>query len=227
MLLGNDIVDLKEAPEASRRFLERVFAPAERECIAGARDPALALWMLWSGKESAFKIARKLRPEAVFAHRDYVFTDETLALVGSCDPLGEKLSASLLYQQLQISLCWQWNRDYVHCVAGWRAGEVFAGERLLSSCCQRISTLNSPNRVGALSAREEESVHSPESREVRLLAKQLLVEQHQLRSPEILREKDSSRLLPPVVWEGGEPAAGIDLSLSHDGRFVSAVVSSA
>ena len=57
--------------ERDRRFMDRVFTPDERERILAAAAPTIALWKTWSAKETAFKIASKLREGLVFAHREF------------------------------------------------------------------------------------------------------------------------------------------------------------
>jgi phosphopantetheinyl transferase (holo-ACP synthase) len=218
LLVGNDIVDLLEADAAAKprneRFLDRVFTLPEKAAIAAADDPALALWMLWSGKESVFKIAKKLNPNAVFAHTAYNYSDATLAQIGPT-ALIETISVAMHFENRDILLHWQWNKDYVHCVASWGADQV----------CSRVAT-TAESCSGALSTRESESVHSTESRAVRLLAKSMLLDQLDSKNLEIVRSKSSTGFFPPAVWIDGEPVSGIDISLSHDGRFVAAVITS-
>jgi phosphopantetheinyl transferase (holo-ACP synthase) len=73
--IGNDLVDLgaREArgKAEDRRFLNRVFTEPEKAWILRSPEPDLTLWICWTAKEAAFKVARKLRPAAVFAHRAY------------------------------------------------------------------------------------------------------------------------------------------------------------
>ena len=70
-MLGNDIVDLRDAesrPESFRpRFDERVFTPEERRAIARDQRPLIRRWAHWAAKEAAFKLGKQLDPEFVFA----------------------------------------------------------------------------------------------------------------------------------------------------------------
>ena len=75
MLVGNDIVDLND-PESTLealhpRFTQRVFSEEERARIARSPDPRSTLWTLWAAKESAYKIALKQEPTAVFSPRAF------------------------------------------------------------------------------------------------------------------------------------------------------------
>lgn len=58
-MIGNDIVDLFETKRSSnwRRtgFLQKVFTPKERSIINASKYPAIAVWRIWSMKESAYK----------------------------------------------------------------------------------------------------------------------------------------------------------------------------
>jgi len=59
-MIGNDIVDLKLAAMQSNwkhnRFLDKVFTKDEQEFIFNSKTPFKMVWMLWSMKESAYKM---------------------------------------------------------------------------------------------------------------------------------------------------------------------------
>ena len=59
-MVGNDIVDFKEAQHSSnwqrRGFLQKVFTAKEQEIIANATNAFTTVWHLWSLKESAYKV---------------------------------------------------------------------------------------------------------------------------------------------------------------------------
>jgi hypothetical protein len=72
--LGNDIVDLADRRHAGKagdpRFLQRIFTPGEQETIQASSDPDRTLWILWAGKEAAFKtISKSLGTPPTFNHR--------------------------------------------------------------------------------------------------------------------------------------------------------------
>ncbi|EDM36622.1 hypothetical protein PBAL39_25180 [Pedobacter sp. BAL39] len=58
--IGIDIVDLLQARKESNwqrsGFLEKLFNTEERELIQQANDPERMVWLLWTMKESAYKI---------------------------------------------------------------------------------------------------------------------------------------------------------------------------
>lgn len=59
-MIGNDIVDLILAKEQSNwkrpRFLNKIFTSKEQKYIADAVQPDKMVWLLWSMKESAYKL---------------------------------------------------------------------------------------------------------------------------------------------------------------------------
>jgi phosphopantetheinyl transferase (holo-ACP synthase) len=229
--IGNDIVDLAEPGAADKprdgRFVERVFTPAERRRILEAAEPALELWRTWSAKETAFKIAGKLREGVVFAHRRFEVGPAQPVTAGAGDGVARS-RASVWFEDLEVAVHWETALDYVHCVGQLvrRAGEsvpAWPDEkrrpwRLLAGI------VGSGQRIGgALSRNERASVHSTPSERARLLARQLMA-RWDLQEAEIVRLWRAWRWSPPVVARLGEPVAGFDVSLSHDGRFVAAAV---
>lgn len=70
-MLGNDIVDLAEAQRSCDwrrpRYLEKVFTSLEQEWILSATNPDEWVWLLWSAKESAYKLCRRLGAEQAYA----------------------------------------------------------------------------------------------------------------------------------------------------------------
>jgi len=64
-MIGNDIVDIKEAAAKSnwrrKGFLNKVFTEKEQLYISNSDNPDLIVWLLWSMKESAYKIYSRLQ----------------------------------------------------------------------------------------------------------------------------------------------------------------------
>lgn len=69
--MGNDIVDLAYAKQQSnwqrRGFLDKVFTAHEQHLIHTAKDPDQVVWLLWSLKESVYKLAIRQTNNRVFA----------------------------------------------------------------------------------------------------------------------------------------------------------------
>ena len=230
--VGNDIVDLAEpgvaGKERDRRFMDRVFTPAERERILAAAAPTLALWKTWAAKETAFKIASKLREGVVFAHRKFEVVPDTAAEPERA--IGEAIGlwASVHFDDLEIRVRWETARDYVHCVGHLVRGEHGAqpavrGRRGAPARCWPGILHDGQALGGALSSAEQASVHSSASERARLLARRLM-DRWDLQGAEIVRLWRAWGWSPPVVSHQGRPVAGFDVSLSHDGRFVAAVL---
>ena len=59
-MIGNDVIDLAAARKESnwRRsgFLQKIFSDYEKAVITKYPDPEVMVWVLWSMKESAYKI---------------------------------------------------------------------------------------------------------------------------------------------------------------------------
>ncbi len=58
-MIGNDIIDIAEASKINWRrkgFLKKILNEDEQYSILNSDNPGLTLWLLWSMKESAYKI---------------------------------------------------------------------------------------------------------------------------------------------------------------------------
>lgn len=75
-MIGNDIVDLTQARRESnwrrRGFLDKIFTPHEQQCIQQAIDPDQLVWLLWSMKESVYKLLARRTQTRTFAPRKIV-----------------------------------------------------------------------------------------------------------------------------------------------------------
>lgn len=70
-MVGNDIIDLKLAAQESNwerpRFLNKLFTKNEQQFIRSSSNPFETLWLLWSMKESAYKIYMQQGGSRIFA----------------------------------------------------------------------------------------------------------------------------------------------------------------
>lgn len=70
-MIGNDIVDLEQARQESnwrrKGFLDKLFTPPEQQLIYDATDSDRMVWLLWSMKESAYKVAVRKTKTRLFA----------------------------------------------------------------------------------------------------------------------------------------------------------------
>ncbi|WP_318312074.1 4'-phosphopantetheinyl transferase family protein [Flagellimonas crocea] len=85
-MVGNDIVDLMEAKNASNwqrpRFLDKLFTELEQNYIKKAKDPFLMVWRLWSIKEASYKLYVQIYPSRFYDPRAFECSlDENSAIV--------------------------------------------------------------------------------------------------------------------------------------------------
>lgn len=229
--VGNDIVDLAEpgvaGKEHDRRFMDRVFTPAERERILSAAAPTVALWKTWAAKETAFKIASKLRDGMVFSHRTFEVgpdAGEEGRRQGAPGSLSEWVGVR--FEDLDIRVRWETARDYVHCVGQLVRGmDATAGADAARRPRQLLAGILHDSQAlgGVLTSAEQASVHSTASERARLLARRLMA-RWDLQGAEVVRLWRAWGWSPPVISHQGAPVAGFDVSLSHDGRFVAAAL---
>lgn len=70
-MIGNDIVDLRQASQESnwrrKGYIEKLFTYHEQQLIHDAINPDRMVWLLWSMKESAYKVAVRQTKHRAFA----------------------------------------------------------------------------------------------------------------------------------------------------------------
>jgi phosphopantetheinyl transferase (holo-ACP synthase) len=68
-MIGNDIIDISEALKINwerKGFLNKIFCKNEQDLILNSKNPGLMVWLLWSMKESAYKIFQRHELKRVF-----------------------------------------------------------------------------------------------------------------------------------------------------------------
>ncbi len=215
-VVGNDVVDLDQPRCAGKakdtRFVERVFTAFERDGITEAADPDRALWRRWAAKEAAYKVVTKLLGSPpVFAHA---------AFEVGIDPDGAR--GTVAYHEFTVPFTLHEGSDHLHTIAvhaGGRSKEyrVVAGmERTDADGSLPLDALR-----GRFTPAERAFIHGTPSALVRLAARRdmaaaLAVAQEDIL---ILAADGPPGRVPPVVRIDGDPGR-VDLSLSHDGRYV-------
>ena len=115
-MVGNDIVDLDLADKDAykrERFLEKVLTASEQLLLSQTKDPGTFLWVLWSMKESAYKLHfRKHLTRALNPIRITCFFDGDYELEPEGRFRGRVEVGDGVYQTNTI-LC----KDYVHTTA--------------------------------------------------------------------------------------------------------------
>lgn len=224
--LGVDVVDLvrshrRDVPSA--RFVERVYSPEERALLsANPRRPDLP-WILWAGKEAAFKALTLQRGEApVFTHADFrVALDEVPdAGDGAADPLRGRVRwhgrELILGGSLSTDRVVAWAVPDPSLVTLWRWGTL--DDVHLSFGGGTLDQLTSRG----MSAREAAPVHSVASAVVRLAVRRdaaawLETAEDRL---EVVCAPGPRGRVPPRLHRDGEPLRGVGLSISHHGRWL-------
>jgi hypothetical protein len=236
-LIGNDLVDLRareaEGKWGDARFVKRVFTAREAELIAGSGSPDTALWMLWAAKEAAYKVARKLAPDVIFAHSRY----EVIPAEGALEP-GDVGTSVLRSGRVGLRdlagldgaffpVEWRLSPTFVHCIAMSPGGDFHSLRIAISARddIDRDTAAYEPTERERVSLAGRE--RPAESLAVRRLARALAAEVG-LGEVEIVRERNGSALGPPRLYSrgGAAPLDGWDITLSHDGELVAVVLSS-
>jgi len=177
-----DLADRETALHAMHpRFDERVFAAEELLWLRG--NGAAGRWMLWAAKESAYKAAKKLDPQTIFAPRRLLVR------------LDDGSAGTVRLGDRMFSVRVRLDGDVCHAVA-W--GDPARSPLVVSG-------------VRQLTAREAAPRHAARRFVIESLAVALGVPASEL---ELVKDDRVPRLRLH-----GRPA-GLDVSLSHHGRFV-------
>jgi phosphopantetheinyl transferase (holo-ACP synthase) len=214
--VGNDVVDLCDPSTVGKslneRFVARILSPQE-VAVFGERLTDTLLWQLWAAKESAYKIVAKVfgtsPPARALSVRAGGTTDGELGFVDTA--------------QGPIQVRWTVEPQFVHCVAWWPHTAPADAQ------CRIVSGVQSAQEAGVvktrLSRHERLSARNTDSGAVRSLAKALFARDDEaVGELEIIRDCTDSGFGPPHFQRHGRLLPGTDLSLSHHGRFVAAVV---
>lgn len=215
-VVGNDVVDLDQprctGKAEDTRFVERVFTAFERRCIMEAPDPDRALWRRWAAKESAYKVVTKLLGSPpVFAHA---------AFAVDIDPDGS--SGTVVYRELTVPITLHEGSGHLHTIAVHSGGRskdyrVVAGmEEADADGSPPLDALR-----GRFTPAERAFIHGAPSALARLAARRDLAAALAVSQDDILilAEDGPPGRVPPVVRVDGD-LGRVDLSLSHDGRYV-------
>jgi phosphopantetheine--protein transferase-like protein len=203
--VGNDVVDLREPANAEKsqdsRFLKKILTNAEIEFVQNAGNPDAALWSHWACKETAYKVIKKSFPEAAFLPRQWQVTfikTKSKYSDGEVTVSGKGKVYIRLFS----------NSQYVHCVG---ADVLTALDKLILS----VDVLPRKEKINPSLYLRHCLGHS--------LAKHFSLN---FRHIKIKRTREKGELQPPRVYVNGRKT-DIDISLSHDGRFIAYVVSQA
>jgi phosphopantetheinyl transferase (holo-ACP synthase) len=191
-------VDLKEPANAGKsrdsRFLKKILTNAEIEFVQNAEKPDAALWSHWACKETAYKVIKKSFPAAAFLPRQWqVIFNKTKSKYSD----GEVIIPGNNRVYIRLFS----NPQYIHCIGA----DVFTA---LDKLIWSVDVLPEKEKINP-------SLHLRYYLG-RSLAKHFSLNFHHIK---IKRTKENGELQPPRVYVGGKKT-DIDISLSHDGRFI-------
>ena len=112
-MIGNDIVDLEQAAAESNwsrpGYLDKIFSSQEQFLISSHTTPSEMVWLLWSMKESAYKIMSRMEKIREFA-----------PLKLSCNNLiilDNAAKGTVLYEDQLYYTSSVLENDYIHTIA--------------------------------------------------------------------------------------------------------------
>lgn len=109
-MLGNDIVDLRQARRDSKwerkGYLEKICTPAEQELILNAEVPSVMLWLVWSMKEAAYKAENRLTNQRLYAPASF-----------SCIQMSFDGTFRVSYKDRLFYISSTLNDKYIHSIA--------------------------------------------------------------------------------------------------------------
>jgi phosphopantetheinyl transferase (holo-ACP synthase) len=199
--VGNDVVDLC-APQAqgkTLRHMRKILTNDEMQIVLESRHPHSLFWIYWAAKEAAYKAMRKSNSDMVFSPKRYsVLIDFDINHGSVITPKGS------------VPVRIEVNKDWVHCIAMTDDAGCF---EMVKSGIEHIDQGSFQN---------ERTLADVESRAVRWAVRKILAESLCVKTDEIdiVRTADHhGKLQPPIVTINGL-SSDVDISLSHDGRFV-------
>jgi phosphopantetheinyl transferase (holo-ACP synthase) len=191
------------------RFIERVFTSSEQKRISDYPCPDGMLWALWAGKEAAYKVVKKLFPEMPFSPRTYEVDLYGCGYSGEKDGVskgGRYFKGSAGTPKWFIDIEVIITSDFIHCLGVY--GEPRGGKTIIWG----IDNIYQKQQTGNCN---DESLLVREAAR-KSIASYLNCNPERI---EIRRKQKMSNLGPPFVYFDGKPAE-IDVTLSHDGRYV-------
>jgi phosphopantetheine--protein transferase-like protein len=231
ILVGNDIVDLSNAPTNKQndiRFMQRVFTQEEQSLINTTLNinPNIMVWLLWAAKESAYKIIAKLFKQPSFIHKKF-----QISIVKN-EISSSDITLKAVYDNYTMQLQATISSSYIHMLAIYSDLKDNSNLELnlnldLKSNIRKISSneinlWDTNNQVSnSFTQQERLSIKNVFSEVVRLDLKQAIANQFnlELSSLEIIRTNTNNRMNPPFLLINGE-LSPINLSLSHHGDWV-------
>ena len=190
------------------RFIDRVFSECERQQILNCSEPDFLLWSLWAGKETGYKVICKANADVTAAPRRYEVKLDIPEKIVKEDRSFMSGVVETPYDPVFVRIFT--GNGYIHCVG------IESRSEAINSVIWGVQKIKK--------MQEGETCYSPDtaSARVRELAKRRisLHLKRDIEDIDILRLKGPHGLGSPIVSIKGKKAL-VDISLSHDGNFVS------
>ena len=79
-MIGNDVIDISATRQESnwkrKGFLQKLFTEKECQFILEGDDPEFLVWLIWSAKESAYKIIHRNHQKMFFSPKQFEFLED-------------------------------------------------------------------------------------------------------------------------------------------------------
>lgn len=79
-MIGNDVIDIRTTRQESnwkrKGFLQKLFTEKECQFILEGDDPEFLFWLIWSAKESAYKIIHRNHQKMFFSPKQFEFLED-------------------------------------------------------------------------------------------------------------------------------------------------------
>lgn len=133
-MIGNDIVDLDQAEKESnwqrKGYLDKIFTAEERFLISTAEKPGIMVWLLWTMKESAYKVRSRETKIRSFTPACIACSNLTL--------LQETATGNVRYEDQTYFTTSSIQENYIHTIAAQH-------KTVLHEACIRITSYDPLN----------------------------------------------------------------------------------
>lgn len=225
LLLGNDIVSLKQAGMRNKshhtRFIDRVFTPSEQSTILTSSHPDTTLWTMWAAKEAAYKVISKIQSPPIFSHKKF-------KIINLEDTNSAYAAVCVEYCENKLSGYVEIKEDFVHVLLGsedFLQSDVLTIIHLMSEE-EKQNWMKQEMWTSYFSPKELESIHHCESAFIRYLCKNKIANLINCdpSQVQIIRPTIKGKSEPPFVLIDNQPS-NIDISLSHHESWLAWAIS--
>lgn len=207
--VGNDIVDLTTRGTAGRakdkRLVDRILTDDEKSQLFSRKEsPDIFLWAFWAAKETAFKAVNKSFPDISSAPRRYPVE------LGR-HPLKSKISGCVQTPAGSVAVTLFIRDTHIHCIG--TTGSLKNLDRVICGA----------KRIDSESG--EPFLPDQQSLWVRKFAKEKIAHCLDMDTSNIdIHRSGQKKESGPPVLRFNNQESGMDISLSHHGRYVAFAV---